>query len=149
MKVKKIVKEITINAVPEQVWNVLFNNDINTQWLDAFKEGCYAETDWQEGSKAVFKDTENSGLVGEIATARPYSFLAIAYTGILADGVEDTTSDMAREMAGLQETYTLGDHNGSTKLDITSDMGEEWYEMMSTAWDKALDTVKRLAEQQN
>ncbi|MDQ3550213.1 MAG: VOC family protein, partial [Bacteroidota bacterium] len=60
--------------------------------------------------------------------------------------VEDYESEGAKAMKGGKEIYILKGENGTTHLDIASDMGDEWFDSMSVAWDKALQKVKQLAE---
>ena len=43
--------KILIDAPPEKVWNVLWNDASYPQWTSAFAEGSKVETDWKEGSK--------------------------------------------------------------------------------------------------
>lgn len=38
---KKIHSEITINASPEAVWNVMLEDDTYRKWTSAFAEGSY------------------------------------------------------------------------------------------------------------
>ena len=42
--------------------------------------------------------------------------------------------------------YRLSGENGKTLLSIESDMMEEYFDMMSEAWDRALEKIKAMAE---
>ena len=60
--------------------------------------------------------------------------------------MEDFESDDAKGIKGSLETYKLSEMNGVTHLVIESDMGEDYFEKMSLAWNKALIKIKELAE---
>jgi uncharacterized protein YndB with AHSA1/START domain len=146
MAVKTIHKTIDIKAPKEQVWNVLFGDSTYQIWTKEFSESSYAETDWKEGSKAVFKDNTNSGLVGRIIQSQPYDLLSIEYDGELKNGVEDFESEASQSIKGGRETYKLSEQDGATRLIVASDMDESYFDTMSEAWDRALLKVKELAE---
>lgn len=146
MKVKTIKKSIDINAPKQQVWNILVEDEYTRDWYSEFSPGSHVETDWKEGGKAVFSDHTNCGMVAKIIANKPLEELAFEYTGFLKDGVEDYESEGAKAMKGGKEIYILKGENGTTHLDIASDMGDEWFDSMSVAWDKALQKVKQLAE---
>ena len=52
---------------------------------------------------------------------------------------------MAKAMSGTEETYELSDSNGTTKLVISVDMGEDYFDEMSVAWDAALQRISELS----
>jgi uncharacterized protein YndB with AHSA1/START domain len=146
MNIKTIKKSITVNAPKERVWEVLLDDAYTRQWYSEFKEGSHAETDWQEGSPAKFLDTDNCGMLGRIVQNRPYELIDIEYDGFIMHGKEDRESEGAVAAKGSHEIYRLSESDGATRLDIASDMGEDWYEGMSEAWDRALQRLKELAE---
>jgi PhnB protein len=146
MKVKTIKKSIDINAPKQQVWDVLVKDEYTRDWYSVFSPGSHVETDWKEGGKAVFSDHSNCGMVAKIIANKPNEELAFEYTGFLKDGEEDYESEGAKALKGGKEIYLLRGENGSTHLEIASDMGDEWYDSMSLAWDKALQKLKQLAE---
>lgn len=141
-----IKKSILIKAPKEKVWDVLFTDPYIRIWYNEFSVGCYAVTDWKLGSKAVFKDDSESGLIGEIVANQPNQLLSIEYTGVLEGGVENYESEMANQMKGGRETYKISENDSGTFLEIELDIAQEYFEMMSSAWEKALEKVKELAE---
>ena len=146
MQLKTISKTINIYAPKEKVWEVLINDEYNTQWYEAFSEGTHADTDWEVGSKAIFSDSSNNGIVGKIIVNDPFEALAIQYEGMLKDGKEDYESQLANDVKGSLEVYKLTVEDGVTQLDIACDMGEDYYFQMSEDWDKALRKIKQIAE---
>ncbi|GAA4928487.1 SRPBCC domain-containing protein [Mucilaginibacter defluvii] len=147
MKIVSIVKQIEIAASPQSVWRVLFNNELNRQWLNYFSVGTFANTDWREGSRVTFTDGSNCGITGYILIGKPHTEVVIEYDGFILNGVTDTTSEDAQNYIGARESYLLTEKDGLTVLDISSDMGEDHYDQMSAAWDEALLKIKSMAEE--
>lgn len=143
---EKINFKTVINATPEKIWKVLWDDATYRKWTSAFSEGSYAETDWKEGSKVLFLDGQGQGMVSRIAENRPNEYMSIEHLGEVKNGVEDTSSDRVKEWAGAHENYTLKKVNGKTELSIDMDITEEFKEMFSQMWPKALDNVKKLSE---
>lgn len=145
-EMKRIKKSILINAPKEKVWDVLFTDRYTRIWYTAFGEGSRANTNWEVGSKAIFSDESNSGLIGEIITNEANEKLSVEYKGILYNDTEDYDSDLAKQVKGGQETYHISEEDGMTYLEIESDMGPEYFDEMSKAWVIALEKVKVLSE---
>ena len=143
---EKINFTTVINAAPEKIWKVLWDDTTYRKWTSAFSEGSYAETDWKEGSKVLFLDGKGQGMVSRIAENRPNEYMSIEHLGEVKDGVEDTSSDRVKAWAGAHENYTLKKVNGKTELSIDMDITGEFKEMFSQMWPKALDNVKKLSE---
>ena len=143
---KKIEKSIELNASPEKVWKVLTEDHYVRQWYVPFMEGSYAETDWKQGSKVVFKDGAGSGMIGHIIENVPNKSLVVEFDGMMINNKEDYESKEAREAKGQKEAYRLTSNGNTTRLDVETGMTEEMYDMISVAWDKALQLIKRLAE---
>ena len=140
---------ILIDASPEQVWDVLFGKTTYPQWTSVFSEGSNVETDWKEGSKALFLDGNGQGMVSVIAKSIPNEFLSIRHMGIIKDGVEDYDSEEVKKWAGSLENYTLKNLNGKTDLVIDMDITEEFKDYFLDVWPKALEKVKTMAEKHN
>ena len=146
LEIQTIKKSIDIDAPKEKVWEVLLLDKYTLRWYAAFSPGSHAETDWQIGSKAIFKDNSNEGLVGTIVVNRPAEVISIDYQGVVSKGQEDYDSDLAQAINGCCETYRLLDKDGLTQLAINLDMGAEYFDIMSAAWDKALQQIKEFSE---
>ena len=146
MNWKLIEKSITIDAPAQKVWEVLFTQEFNKIWFAEFSEGTQAYTDWQVGSKAVFKDDSESGIFGRITVNKLHEEMVIEYDGMIINGKEDFDSKDAKNVKGSKETYKLVTDGPQTRLDITIDTDPEYLDMMSDSWDRALDIIKELAE---
>jgi len=142
-----IKKSIDLKAPKQKVWAVLLDDNFTKQWFSAFGEGVSANTDWQVGSKAVFTDKSGSGIIGRIAENKPNEIVSIKYTGVVENGKEDYESAAAKAVKEGYETYILSGQNGATQLSIECNMGAEYFDMMSAAWESALQKIKELSEE--
>ncbi|MGX5819348.1 SRPBCC domain-containing protein [Chitinophaga lutea] len=138
---------ISIDAPREKVWDVLFGVETYPQWTSAFHEGSRVETDWKKGSKALFLDDKNSGMVARIKESDEPSFLSIEHLGMYENGVEDLDSPAVKAWAGALENYTLKTVDGKTELHIDMDIAPNYAEMFGEMWPRALAKVKSIAEQ--
>jgi uncharacterized protein YndB with AHSA1/START domain len=145
-QLQTIKKSITINAPREKVWEVLLQDKLTRLWYAEFSEGTKAETDWKEGSKVLFTDDTGSGMVGKVVAVKPYDLISVEFLGFVVAGQEEYESEGAQAVKGGFETYRLSEKGGGTQLDIEADMGTEWLDQMSLAWDRALNKIKALAE---
>lgn len=142
---KTIQKTKEISAPKEKVWNVLLEDEYNRIWMAEFMEGSHAKTDWIVGHKVRFMDNDNNGLVGRIITKQPYDVIEMEYDGEVKNGVDDFDSEMAQQMKGSRENYYLSESNDVTTLKIEVDMADDWIDMMSEAWDRALVKIEELS----
>lgn len=136
----------TINASREKVWDILWNDETYPVWTSAFSEGSKAVTDWKKGSKVLFLNDKNEGMVSEVADRRDNEFMSFRHLGVVKDGVEDTTSPEVQQWAGGTENYTLKDVGEKTELLVDMDLSEEWQDYFNETWPKALAKLKELAE---
>ncbi len=138
--------KIDINAPREKVWETLWGKDSYPAWTSAFTEGSHVKTDWKKGSKTLFLDAKNDGMVSKIAENKPNEFMSFEHLGFMKDGVEDLESEQVKKWAGAHENYTLKTVNGKTELSVEMDITDEYKDYFEKTWPKALDLVKELAE---
>jgi hypothetical protein len=137
---------IVIDAPREVVWDILWSDATYRQWTAVFSAGSRAETTWQKGSKVLFVDASNEGMVATIAENIPGEFMSIKHLGMVKDGVEDLDSPQVKQWAGALENYTLRTVNGKTELTVEMDIAEEYKDYFAKTWPKALEQVKQLSE---
>lgn len=140
---------ITIDAPREKVWDTLWNDTTYREWTSVFAEGSWAQTDWKKGSKVLFLDGKNMGMVSVIAENRPYEYMSFKHLGSVVDGVEDLESAQVKEWAGATENYTLQTVDGKTKLTVDMSLkgiSENMQNYFFNTWPQALAKLKALAE---
>lgn len=141
----------TINAAKEKVWNTMLGKDSYPEWTDVFMPGSHYVGDWDEGSKILFlapgENGKMGGMVSRIKENRLYEHISIEHIGIVEDGKEDTFSESVKEWAGALENYTFKEKNGTTEVLVDLDTDEEHTEMFEDMWPKALQKLKKLAEE--
>jgi uncharacterized protein YndB with AHSA1/START domain len=153
MQKQTISFAITINAPTERVWSTMLQDATYREWAALFnpKGSSWYEGTWTQGSKILFLgDGENGqvgGMVSRIKEVRPHEFVSIEHLGVVQDGKEDTTSEMAKQFAPALENYTFVGKNGATEVRVDMDIVEEYREMFESSWPKALQKLKELAEQ--
>ena len=149
---QKLHFTITINSPVSHVWSTMLSDDTYRQWTEPFNPGSYYVGDWSQGSRILFlgpnpDGSGEGGMIARIAENRLHEFLSIEHLGIIQNGIEDTTSDEVKRWTPAFENYTftaLGD--SVTQLDIDLDSNEEYAEMFSDMWPKALSKLKSLCE---
>ncbi|MBL0061443.1 MAG: SRPBCC domain-containing protein [bacterium] len=141
---------ILINAPRVRVWQKLFDDASYRIWTEPFASGCHFQGSWNKGSKILFlapgEDGKLGGMVSRIAENKPNEFMSIEHLGIVAEGVEDTTSEAAKKWAPSFENYTLKDRDGATELLIEMDIEDSYAEFFDEMWPKALQKLKEISE---
>lgn len=143
----------TINAPKEKVWDTMLQDATFRQWTASFNPNgsSWYEGDWKQGGKILFLGAgENGrvdGMVSRIKEVRPHDFVSIEHLGVVQDGKEDTTSELAKQFAPALEDYTFIDKDGATEVRVDMDTVEKHRQMFEASWPKALQKLKQLAEQ--
>jgi uncharacterized protein YndB with AHSA1/START domain len=137
---------IFINAQPERVWRMLWDDASYRQWTAAFHEGSYAESNWREGDKILFLAPGGEGMSSRIARLIPNEFMSFEHLGTIKDGVEDFTTAQSKGWAGAKENYTLRAKDGGTELSVEIDGEDGYVDYYNDTFPKALAKVKTLAE---
>lgn len=142
---KKNQFKAVINAPSEKVWNTLWNDATYREWTSVFSEGSHAQTDWKKGSKVLFLDNKNCGMVSRIADLKENEFMSFEHLGEVQDGVE-VTDPAKQSWSGSLENYTLRPLDGKTELIIDMDISGDWADYFAKTWPLALDKIKHAAE---
>jgi len=141
---------VSINAPKEKVWNTLWEDESYRKWTSAFIEGSHAVTDhWKEGTKVLFLDPKGSGMVSMVAENKPNEYMSFKHLGEVKDGIEDTTSEQAKQWSGATENYTLTKTAKGTdlKVEMEGNINNDFKEYFLKTWPEALEKVKELAEE--
>lgn len=149
MKKQTLKMSVDIKSPKEKVWDVLMQDETYREWTSAFHPGSYAESDWREGGKALFKTPEGDGMVSKITVHRPAEVISFEHQGILKGGKEDFEDEEAQKWMGFTETYRVKETNGKSRLSIEQDITEEYMDQFKKMWKEALDKVKEISESRN
>lgn len=147
----KLHFSIDIAAPKEKVWNTMLGEQSYRQWTEAFASGSHYEGSWDEGDKILFlapdEEGKMGGMVSRIKENREHEFISIEHIGVIHDGVEDTESEEARKWAPAFENYTFTEKDGKTTVAVDMDIDKGYEEMFNEMWPKALEKLKKLAEE--
>ncbi len=149
---KKMTHSIHINAPVALVWDTMLNADTYPQWTKSFNPTSRYEGSWEQGATIRFigvdpKDGKIGGMLARIKENRLHAYLSIEHYGIIENGKEDTTSDAVKAWAPAYENYTFTEKDGGTELQVEMDIEEKYEEMFQEMWPKALNELKRIAEE--
>jgi hypothetical protein len=148
---QKLHFSIVIDAPKEKVWHAMLDDKQYREWTGAFNPGSYYKGDWGKGSKMLFlgpdpETGQEGGMVSRIAENKPYEYISIEHMGIIQKGIEDTTSEAARNWASAFENYTFNERDGATEVLVDTDVGDEYVEMFNKMWPEGLQRLKTIAE---
>jgi len=135
-----------INASPEKIWQVLWEDTTYRQWTSAFSEGSYAISDWKEKSKVHFLSPSGEGMFSEIDQLVPNAFMSFRHLGVVRNGEEQPQDEETRKWSGAMENYTLERVGDGTRLTVEIDITDDHAEYFQDTFPKALALVKSIAE---
>lgn len=146
MKRITITKTIEIAATPEKVWSVLFTIDSYQEWAKEFSAGSTFTGDFDADSVVQFTDASNNGVIARVVKNESPEALVLEYEGAIIQGEVVYEGPAAEAMNGGIESYILETTPVGTLLTIYSDVGEEFVQATTNAWDAALVIIKNLSE---
>jgi len=135
--------KIEINASPEKVWTVLWDDMSYRQWTSAFTEGSFYIGTWEEDSMMKFFDPNNNGMYSRVLKNNPNKEMTFLHLGEIYDGVE-----VPQDWGDATESYILQETESGTKLTAKINTSEEFKGFFEDKFPNALQNVKNLAENQ-
>lgn len=146
----KLQFKTTINAPAEKVWDIMLQDETYREWTEEFNPGSYYEGGWEMGDKIRFvgpdENGNEGGIVGKITQSRKPEYVEITYTGVIVNGVEDTTSPEIQVWIGAKEAYTFEEENGVTNLTVDLEIEDSEKDMFEEMWPRALVKLKEICE---
>jgi hypothetical protein len=128
----------------------MLGDETYRQWADVFSPGSYYEGSWDKGTEIRFIGSDDTGasggMLGTVVENRPDEFVSVEYSGMVIEGVPDTTSDAAKQMAGTRESYSFSETDGVTTVIVEMDSDDDYVEMLEEAWPVALGKLRELSE---
>jgi hypothetical protein len=148
---KKINFSTFINTPIEHTWSTMLDDETYRIWTNEFQAGSYYKGDWSKGSRIMFlgpnpiNGTEG-GIVADVAENRLYEYVLLAYKGIITNGVEDMESEEAQRWNKSSESYTFTEKEGGTELLVELEIEEQYADMFTEMWPRALEKLKEISE---
>ncbi|KUJ53372.1 SRPBCC domain-containing protein [Chryseobacterium sp. JAH] len=134
---------IEINATPEKVWTVLWDDTSYRQWTSAFTKGSFYVGTWEEDSMMKFFDPNNNGMYSRVLKNDPNKEMVFLHLGEIFDGIE-----VPQDWGDATESYLLEETEEGTKLIAKIKTSEEFKGFFEDKFPNALQNVKNLAENQ-
>jgi len=138
--------KIRIKATPEKIWSVLWEDETYKKWTNAFCEGSYAVSDWNEGDKIHFMSPGGEGMNSIIEKKIPNEYMAFKHIGEIKDFKELPLNAETEKWSGYMETYRLIPDDEFTDLVSQVDVIEKHIDYFKEAFPKGLEAVKELSE---
>ncbi|RKT01908.1 SRPBCC family protein [Chryseobacterium defluvii] len=135
--------EVQIEATPEKVWSVLWNDISYRQWTTAFTEGSFYEGTLEEGTIVKFFDPNNNGMFSRVDKNVPNKEMKFLHLGEIYDGVEQP-----QDWGEATESYILEETESGTTLKGVIQTPEEFKGFFEEKFPTALGIIKNLAENQ-
>jgi len=140
---EKLVFEIQINASPEKVWSVLWDDISYRQWTTAFTEGSFYQGTLEEGNIIKFLDPNNNGMFSRVEKNIPAKEIKFLHLGEIYSGVE-----APQDWGEATEAYILEENDEGTKLKSEIQTPAEFKGFFEEKFPNALRIVKNLSENQ-
>ena len=137
---------IAINAPAAKVWEILWRDETYRKWTSAFQEGSYAVSDWKEGSRIHFLDSNGQGMYSVIETMQAPKTMVFRHLGVIDGGKELPPTPETEKWSDGRESYFLSEEGGVTTVKVSSLAPPEYVEVFNTAFTKGLAIVKELSE---
>jgi uncharacterized protein YndB with AHSA1/START domain len=144
---KKLVFSIDIDAPKEKVWNLMLAPESYKEWVAASWPGSFYKGNWAKGEKINFVSDDGSGTQAMIKEITPFESISAVHIAILlSGGVEDTTSELAKNWIGIEEQYIFSQTGNKTKLSVNISTQPDWAQMFEEGWPNALKKLKEICE---
>lgn len=144
---EKIRFSTMIDARPARVWQILWDDETYRIWTGVFsKDGSYAVSDWNEGSKILFLTDKKQGMFSMIEKKIPNEFISFKHLGNIKNGEEVPFGSGMEEWANSVESYLLKEIGGKTELTAEMDSVEAMKGFFMEKFPAALAKVKELSE---
>src|SRR5882757_2053092 len=123
---KKLNFKIDVQAAPEKIWAILWNEDSYGIWNAVISDGSYAVSNWQKGDKILFLSPEGNGLFSIISEKIPNELMAFRHLGVVVGKAELHDDPMSGEWNGLMEIFRLASAaDGTTELSVEMDSTDD------------------------
>lgn len=134
---------IDINATKDQVWDTLWQDKTLRLWANIIDPGTYMVGDLKVGNEIQFISGNGYGVTSLVEELTPNEFLLLKHS---ADTQNKGQQERDKQWTGGEESYSLVEKDGITTLNTSFDVPPELENYFKSAYPKALEQVKLLAE---
>lgn len=135
---------VEIKATKETVWNVLWQDETFRQWAGIIDPGTHLVGELKQGNEVQFISANGYGVTSLVAELRENEFLLLKHQ---ADTKKSGQQERDKEWTGGEESYALEEQNGTTIVTAAFDVPPDLADYFTENYPKALDKVKKLAEE--
>ncbi|HZH73890.1 MAG TPA: SRPBCC family protein [Mariniphaga sp.] len=147
---KKNRYEVFIKAKPEDVYRIMLDRQLYSEWTSAFNPNSRYEGSWDKGASIKFigedENGKKGGMISRIRENIPSKYVSIEHIGIFDDEKEITSGPQVEAWAGSLEDYYFREQDGGTLVQVELDVNDEYDGFFDETWPKALDKLKKLCE---
>ncbi|MVZ62068.1 SRPBCC domain-containing protein [Sphingobacterium humi] len=148
---KTLYFNISINASPEKVHELMLAKPSYQQWTKAFSPSSSYQGDWSEGFKIFFVSTEDeqvdSGMIARVEKNTAGDIVIIRHMGVLSKEGELYEGPGIDDWKNALEIYRFKAENGGTNLLCSLELNSTEHEaMFAEMWPKALIALKEICE---
>lgn len=140
---EKLQFNIQINAEPEKVWSILWDDFSFRQWTSAFTKGSFYQGNLKENEIIKFLDPQNNGMFSKIVALIPNQEIKFLHLGEIYNGVE-----APQNWGEATERYILTEDENTTHLKVEIQTLEQFKSFFEEKFPDALSNVKHLSENQ-
>ncbi len=146
----KMYFDILIDAPKEKVFDVMISKEHYNDWTTAFDPSSSFDGKWEKGAKLKFigsgEDGAVYGMISEVEDIVRGERVILKHIGIVANGVEDYTSDQVKKWAPAYENYFFDAEDGKTRVRVEMETLEENKPYFVDTWPAALQLLKTICE---
>jgi uncharacterized protein YndB with AHSA1/START domain len=137
-----------INAPQEKVWHTVLDNETYSKWTKVFGSESHYEGSWTTGTHIRFTSIDSEGGINttysKVKEVKPYDFVSLSPQGYIVDNKEQPFGGDSIAL----ENYTFKNIDStSTEFSVDVDVDGSTGPILDELWPKALDEIKKLAEE--
>ncbi len=142
-----IQHSVEIYASKENVWKVLWSDQILRDWASIIDEGTYMDGDLQEGNEVKFiSSVSGYGVVSKVEKMIPNKYVSFIQVADIKVGKDGSFEKRDKQWTGGKESYEIEEKDEKVILSLKQETPDELVEYFKIKIPKALERVKTLAE---
>ena len=144
--IKKLVFSVEINTTVDDVWNIMWDKNSSTNWVQPFCEGTYYTGEILQGNRIHFLNPNGSGMYSDVGYLVPNKLIIFSHLGNISNFEEQPIDVEAEKWTGCFETYKYEEVDGNTVVTAEIDCVPEYVDYMNNTFPLALQELKNISE---